>query len=115
MIGDDSELRQLVMEAGVNAHIAELIRDARMAAGLTQTKLAKLIGAKRPVIARLEDADYRGNSLAMLQRIAAALHQRLELRFVPSAAQHPRRLQAMKPVSVSAELCAFCNDHPNNR
>jgi ribosome-binding protein aMBF1 (putative translation factor) len=92
MIGDDRELRQLVMEAGVNAHIAELIYDARMAAGLTQAKLAKLIGAKQPVIARLEDADYRGNSLAMLQRIAAALNQRLELRFVPSAAQHPRQL-----------------------
>src|ERR1700693_2500407 len=57
MIGDDCELRQLVMEAGVNAHIADLIYDARMAAGLTQAKLAKLIGAKQPVIARLEDAD----------------------------------------------------------
>ena len=91
MIGDDRELRQLVIEAGVNAHIAELIYNARMAAGLTQAQLAKLIGAKPPVIARLEDADYRGHSLAMLQRIAAALNQRLELRFVPSQ-QHPRQL-----------------------
>ena len=33
--------------------------------------------------ARLEDGDYGGHSLTMLQRIAAALEQRLELRFVP--------------------------------
>ena len=72
--------------------LGPVLKQLRMAAGLTQAKLAKLIGAKQPVIARLEDADYRGNSLAMLQRIAAALNQRLELRFVPSAAQHPRQL-----------------------
>jgi ribosome-binding protein aMBF1 (putative translation factor) len=92
MIGDDRELRQLVIEAGVNAHIAELIYQARMAAGLTQAQLAKLIGAKQPVIARLEDADYRGHSLEILQRIAEVLNQRLEVRFVPSAGHHPRQL-----------------------
>jgi DNA-binding XRE family transcriptional regulator len=92
MIGDDRELRQLVEEAGVNAHIAELIYAARTAAGLTQAKLAKLIGVTRSVIAQLEEADYSGNSLAMLQRIAAALNQRLELRFVPATAQDSRQL-----------------------
>ena len=85
MIGDDHKLRKLVIEAGVSAHIAQLIYDARTAAGLTQAELARLIGTKQPVIARLEDADYHGHSLTMLQRIAAALHQRLELRFTPSA------------------------------
>lgn len=34
------------------------------------------------MIARLEDADYQGHSLSMLQRIGNALGQRLELRFV---------------------------------
>ncbi len=34
------------------------------------------------VICRLEDADYEGHSLAMLQRIAAALNKRVEIRFV---------------------------------
>ena len=33
-------------------------------------------------MARLEDADYDGHSLTMLQRIAEALGQRLEVRFV---------------------------------
>ena len=30
----------------------------------------------------LEDADYRGHSLSMLQRIARALNKRLDVRFV---------------------------------
>jgi hypothetical protein len=35
------------------------------------------------VISRLEGADYQGHSLAMLRRIAAALNQRVEIRFLP--------------------------------
>jgi hypothetical protein len=46
--------------------------------------LAKLIGTTASVICRLEDADYGGHSLAMLRRIGAALHQRVEVRFVPT-------------------------------
>ena len=48
MIGDDRELRALVVEAGVSAHMARLLHDARTAAGMTQTQLTKLIGAKQP-------------------------------------------------------------------
>ena len=48
VIGDDRELRALVVEAGVGAHMARLLHDARTAAGMTQTQLAKLIGAKQP-------------------------------------------------------------------
>jgi len=44
----------------------------------------------QPVIARLEDADYQGHSLTMLQRIAAALNQRLDIRFKPAAADAGR-------------------------
>jgi hypothetical protein len=36
-----------------------------------------MIGTTQSVISRLEDADYRGHSLRMLARIAAALNQRL--------------------------------------
>ena len=35
------------------------------------------------VICRLEDADYEGHSLAMLNRIAEAMDRRVEIRFVP--------------------------------
>jgi hypothetical protein len=35
------------------------------------------------MISRLEDADYEGHSLSMLQSIAQALNQRVELILVP--------------------------------
>ena len=45
--------------------------------------LAKLVGTTFSAICRLENADYEGHSLAMLNWIAAALDQRVELHFVP--------------------------------
>ena len=72
--GNDEELQQMIAEETVNAEVARLIYASRKMAGLTQTELAKLIGSKQPVIARLEDADYEGHSLTMLQRIAIALN-----------------------------------------
>ena len=65
--------------------IAQMIYDARTAAGLTQQQLADLIGTKQPVISQLESADYEGQSLAMLERIAEALHLEVQLRLVPAA------------------------------
>jgi ribosome-binding protein aMBF1 (putative translation factor) len=75
----DPELQEMVAEASINAHVAQLIYEARTKAGLTQQQLADLIGTKQSAIARLEDADYEGHSLSMLQRIARALNQRLEI------------------------------------
>ena len=83
MTGDDEELQQLIAEETINAEVARLIYEARTAAGLTQAALAELVGTKQPVIARLEDADYEGHSLSMLQRIATGLNQRIEISFTP--------------------------------
>jgi len=55
----------------------------RTKAGLTQAQLGKLVGTTPSVICRLEDAEYEGHSLAMLRRIADALDQRVEIRFIP--------------------------------
>ena len=85
--GDDEELQQMIAEETVNAEVARLIYKVRKTAGLTQAELAELIGSKQPVIARLEDADYEGHSLTMLQRIAIALNQRVEINFVPVEGQ----------------------------
>jgi len=82
MAGGDEELRRLTEEARVNALVAQLIYEARSRAGLTQKALADLVGTTQSVIARLEDADYAGHSLSMLQRIASALNRRIEIRFV---------------------------------
>ncbi len=82
LTGKDPELRKMIAEEALNVRVARMIFDARTRAGLTQTQLAELIDTKQPVIARLEDADYEGHSLSMLQRIAEALGQRLEVSFV---------------------------------
>ncbi len=70
-------------EARAEIAIAEKIRALREKAKLTQRQLAKLVGTTASVICRLEDADYEGHSLAMLNRIAAALDKRVEIRFLP--------------------------------
>lgn len=90
LTGDDADLRRLIAEETLNAEVAAMIYAARMTSGLTQTALADLIGTKQTVIARLEDADYNGHSLTMLQRIATALNQRIEVRFSPVAARRRR-------------------------
>ena len=69
-------------EARANDSVARKITALRVQAGLTQRQLAKLVGTTASVICRLENADYEGHSLAMLNRIAAALNQRVEIRFV---------------------------------
>jgi DNA-binding XRE family transcriptional regulator len=65
--------------------IAEQIYNIRTQAGLTQKQLADLVGTSQSVISRLEDADYNGHSLAVLRKIGAALHQRVQVEFVPYA------------------------------
>lgn len=75
-----AELRR----AQVDAEVARQIHTLRMQAGLSQRELARLVGTTASVICRLEDDDYRGHSLSMLRRIAAALGRRVEIRFVPA-------------------------------
>jgi DNA-binding XRE family transcriptional regulator len=77
------ERLKILEEARANDEIARKIFNLRTKAGLTQAQLGKLIGTTASVICRLEDADYQGHSLAMLRRIAAALNQRIEIRFIP--------------------------------
>ena len=69
-------------QARANDDVARKIAALRTEAGLSQRQLAKLVGTTASVICRLEDADYEGHSLAMLQRIAAALDRRVEIHFV---------------------------------
>jgi DNA-binding XRE family transcriptional regulator len=80
--GKPARLKDLE-EARANEEIARRILELRTRARLTQTELARLIGTTASVICRLEDADYKGHSLATLRRIADALNKRVEIRFVP--------------------------------
>jgi ribosome-binding protein aMBF1 (putative translation factor) len=79
----DPELQEMVRESSLNAVVAQLTYEARTKAGLTQQQLAERVGTKQSVIAKLEDADYEGHSLSMLQRIAGSLNQRIEINLLP--------------------------------
>ena len=76
-IKDDAERKASVQAERVNAEVAQLIYDLRKNAGLTQKELAELIDTTQSVVSRLEDADYDGHSLSILQRVAEALKQKL--------------------------------------
>ena len=87
--GYDPKRQQAFEEEVANREVAQSIYELRQHAGLSQAELAKRVGTTQSVISRLEDADYEGHSLAMLNRIAAAVERRVEIRFVPRR----RRLQ----------------------
>lgn len=80
--GSKERLESIALERQ-NSDIAEQIYVLRSQAGLSQKELAKMVGTTQSVISRLEDADYDGHSLAMLRKIGAALHQRVQVQFVP--------------------------------
>jgi predicted XRE-type DNA-binding protein len=81
--GHDPEMQALIEEEAENLRIAKTIYELRTKAGLSQSELAKRIGTTQSAVSRLEDADYQGHSLPMLQRVAAALDKRIEIRWVP--------------------------------
>lgn len=89
-VKDDPERKASLQEERVNAEVARLIHEMRNAAGLSQQQLAELIGTTQSVISRLEDADYEGRSLSLLERIATALNQKLT---VVMTAREPEELE----------------------
>ena len=89
-LGNAPETQEMIAEEKLNVHVARMIYGARTEAGLTQKALADLVGTRQQVIARLEDADYEGHSLSMLQRVAKALGRQLSIELLPkeSETQH---------------------------
>ena len=91
-IKDAPERKASLQAERVNAQVAQLIHDLRKDADLSQKELAKLVGTTQSVISRLEDADYKGHSLSILNRVAGALNQELTVvmtpRQLPRAAKH---------------------------
>ena len=101
-IGEDPELVAEYERTRADLAVARQIYDLRSQASLTQAALAKRIGTTQSVIARLEDADYKGHSLAMLNRIAAALQRRVEIRFVPTIKKKAKKTSARRLRPVAA-------------
>ncbi len=81
-IGENVERQASLEVERVNAEVASTIYELRKKAGLTQKELAHKVGTTQSVISRLEDADYEGHSLSMLNRIAMALNRRLYVQMI---------------------------------
>ena len=79
----DKEMEALLKKERIHAEVAAQLYQIRIESGLSQRELAKKVGTSASVICRLENADYEGHSLAMLRRIAAALHKRIQISFHP--------------------------------
>lgn len=84
LVGDKADRAAELEKILADDAVARQIHDLRTEAGLSQRAFAKLVGTTASVICRLEDSDYEGHSLAMLNRIAAALDRHVEIRFVPN-------------------------------
>lgn len=69
--------------ARASAAIARTVYELRTKARLSQDDLARRIGVASAVIADLEDDDFEGDALGLLQRIAGALNKTIEIRVVP--------------------------------
>ena len=81
------EQRRLIHE------VAIAVRSLREQAGLTQARLASMIGSSQPAIARLEKGlDQRTPRWDTLQRIAAALGKQLRLVFARPRGSGPSAL-----------------------
>ena len=78
-VKDDPKRKASVATERMNAEIARLLYTVRTESGLTQEQLAELVGTTQSVISRLEDSDYEGHSLNMLNRIAEAMHKKLSV------------------------------------
>jgi transcriptional regulator with XRE-family HTH domain len=82
-VGNDPKQAEAFDGEILSAQLARKIFELRSRAGLSQRQLAARVGTSASAICRLEDADYEGHSLPVLKRIAEALDQRVEVRFVP--------------------------------
>jgi predicted XRE-type DNA-binding protein len=87
-IRNSKEREESLQRERENIGIAEQVYNLRTQANLSQKELADLVGTTQSAISRLEDADYEGHSLTMLRKIAAALNQHVEVRFVSNDSQY---------------------------
>lgn len=86
----DPEFRRAYENRMVVAELAMAVRSMREAAGLTQAQLAKLIGVKQPMIARVErGSDQRTPRWDVLRRVGLALGKQLVLEFVTTRRSLP--------------------------
>lgn len=78
--GGSNEWDKLVAEESLKTSVGQVVHDLRDEAGLSQTKLAALVGTSQSIISRVENADYEGSALEMLARVCMALQKDIKVR-----------------------------------
>lgn len=83
-VQNDPEMQEALYEVRSEHRIAKAITDLRGNLALSQKKFAELVGITASAVRDLEDADYDGNAMNMLEKIASAVKDNVELdiRFV---------------------------------
>ena len=87
-----AEYDRALVEARIALDLAQMVYDARQAAGLTQTELARRAGTTQGAISAIESAS-KVPTVITLRRIATALDTTLEVRFA-NAPRDPRLASA---------------------
>jgi transcriptional regulator with XRE-family HTH domain len=80
--------REALMKVDMKFLMSVAITDLRVRKGLTQAKLASMIGTKQPSIARWE-AGQELPSVRSLNKIAKACKMKLDIKFVPLTGSKP--------------------------
>jgi DNA-binding XRE family transcriptional regulator len=85
--GHKQEVAALVDEMMVEEQLADL----RRRRGISQAKLAEMMGVKQPLIARIEAGGVKNLTLATVARTAATLGARVEFRIVSAGMKRKKR------------------------
>lgn len=88
----------------VNVEVAERLYDLRTQLGLTQEELGSRVGVDASIIEDLEEADFDGDALLMLTRIAGAIGKKVVLEWLhadPKAVPSGTEVQKYLQVAVT--------------
>lgn len=77
--GGDPDWDRMALEEELNLKVAQTVHDLRASAGLTQQKLAEMVGTTQSIVSKVENGDYDGSAAEMLVRVCFALHRRVEI------------------------------------
>lgn len=80
---DDPDFRRAYEEADAEVRLAVAVAQAREQAGLTQADLARMLHTKQSNVSRIERGA-QNVTIGTLEKIARALHRRLEIQLRPA-------------------------------
>ena len=82
LIAQDPQIQEMIEESYINAEIGQLIYDTRIKEQLTAKELADRVGVQESVILDLEEGDYEGNALIILEKVAKVFQQKIQVQLI---------------------------------